>query len=246
MRTVRQTFGSLECEVIDDLPAGVKPELGVVFCHGYGAPQTDLVPLAEVLLQVEPELSSRVQFLFPGAPVSLADQGMFGGYAWWPLSLQRLQAQLTASRFHEIRQECPEGLEDAAEKLRGAVSVWMETNGLAWPQVILGGFSQGAMLTMEAVAGLPERPAGAVLYSGALIHETAWRAGWKRMNGLPVLQSHGRQDVVLPFLAGNWLAEVLNDSGVSLEALDFNGGHQIPFEVLEATAAFLLKRCQAG
>jgi len=246
MKSLRQTFGSLDCVTVDDLPQGVRPNLGVIFCHGYGAPRTDLVPLAEALLQAEPELRQGVQFLFPGAPLSLADLGMPGGFAWWPLSLQTLQAQLTQRRFQEIRQACPEGLVEAAQGLQLAAKAWMDTVGLDWSRVVQGGFSQGAMLSMECVATLGVRPAGVVLYSGALIHEEVWRAGWAGMQGLPVLQSHGRQDVVLPFLGANWLAEVLKDSGVELELLTFDGGHQIPWDVLEATAAFLKQRCIAS
>lgn len=243
MQSKRQKFAALDCVVVDDLPAGATPKLGVVFCHGYGAPRTDLVPLAEALMQIEPQLRQEVQFLFPGAPLSLADLGMPGGYAWWPLSLQTLQAQLTQRRFHEIRQACPDGLVEAAQGLQASIAEWMPTVGLDWSRVVQGGFSQGAMLSMETVATLGTRPAGVVLYSGALIHEDVWRAGWAEMAGMPVLQSHGRQDVVLPFIGGNWLAEVLNDSGVALEALTFDGGHQIPWEVLEATAVFLKQRC---
>lgn len=241
---MQQKFGALECVVVDDLPANTLPKLGVVFCHGYGAPRTDLVPLADVFLQAEPKLGSLVQFLFPGAPLSLADLGVPGGYAWWPLSLQTLQAQLTQHRYHEIRQACPDGLSAAAAALQSCVQAWMSTVGLTWSHVVQGGFSQGAMLSMETVATLNARPAGVVLYSGALIHEEAWRTGWAKQAGLPVLQSHGQYDVVLPFIAGSWLSEVLKDSGVQLQALSFDGGHQIPWEVLEATAEFLLQRCQ--
>jgi phospholipase/carboxylesterase len=54
-----------------------------------------------------------------------------------------------------------------------------------------------------------------------------------------VFQSHGRYDVVLPFAMGTWLQELFQTSGWTGELLEFPGGHEIPYEVLEALGEFL-------
>ena len=69
MRRVSTKLGELDCQVVDALAPGSPPELAVILCHGYGAPATDLVPLAAELLTLRPELARHTRFVFPGAPL---------------------------------------------------------------------------------------------------------------------------------------------------------------------------------
>jgi phospholipase/carboxylesterase len=47
MRMAAVEWGGLDCLVVHDLPADTLPALAVILCHGFGAPGTDLVGLAE-------------------------------------------------------------------------------------------------------------------------------------------------------------------------------------------------------
>lgn len=245
MPSTVQRYGPLTCRQVDWLPAGIRPAFGVVFCHGYGAPGTDLVPLAQELIALQPELRDRVQFLFPEAPLTLEELGLPGGRAWWPLNLQKLQEQLAARRIDEVRNACPPGMPEARDALTAAITAWFAATGLTWPQCVLGGFSQGAMVSVETATHLAERPKGLVVLSGALVNESEWRAVAAR--GVPpqVFQSHGRYDVVLPYAMGTWLQELFLTSGWPGEFLEFPGGHGIPYEVLEALGEFLAETCRA-
>ncbi len=242
MRQRPQRFGKLDCYVVDGFSEEHPPELGVVFCHGYGAPGTDLVPLSQALIQANPDLAERVQFLFPVGPRNLAELGMPSGRAWWPLSLQKVHAQLSAGRFHEIRETNPEGIDEARNALREAIDAWRQAAGLDLGRVVLGGFSQGAMITLELAASLESPPAALIVLSGTLIRETVWKQGLAGKSGLPVLQSHGHHDLVLPYLGGTWLKEILEGASVDLQFVDFVGGHEIPWEVLEEVGNFLEQR----
>lgn len=235
-------IGPLYCRDVALPVEGRAAELGVVLCHGYGAPGTDLVMLGDALFQERPELAGRVRFLFPEAPVSLADQGMPGGRAWWPLNIQRLQAQLQAGSVDELRTVAPPGLDAARDALRTTLDAWRQEQGWDWSQLVIGGFSQGAMVSCETVAALSTSPAGLVALSGMLIHEPAWRTGLQAKPGLPVFQSHGQYDVVLPYVSGVWLKDLLTEAGADLQFVPFPGGHQIPWEVLESLGDFLTAR----
>ena len=46
----------------------------------------------------------------------------------------------------------------------------------------------------------------------------------KARAGLPVFQSHGRQDPVLPYVAAEWLKEVFVEAGMEPEFVPFDGG----------------------
>ena len=81
--------------------------------------------------------------------------------------------------------------------------------------------------------------AGLVAYSGALICESLWRSAPQSFRGLPFIQSHGRQDQILPFETGKWLNELLLDLGMSGSLLEFDGPHTIPVESMMQTAKLI-------
>ena len=115
-------------------------------------------------------------------------------------------------------------------------------SGLPFSKLVLGGFSQGAMITTDVALRLEEAPAGLVALSGTLLVEDAWRQKASARKGLPVFQSHGRFDGVLPFTAATWLEAMLRDAGLGVEFHAFDGGHEIPEDILVALAGFLARR----
>lgn len=241
----RQTLGGLECQIYDELPGDSPPRLGVVLCHGYGAPATDLVPLGPALLRIEPELRKHVRFVFPGGPLSLDSVGLLGGRAWWPLDIQRLVFAAEQGRFRDLREEIPKGLQRASDMLTALLDEWRKATGLTTSRIILGGFSQGAILATDVALRLPERPAALCIFSGTLMAESEWGDRATLRGALPVFQSHGVQDPMLPFEAAVWLRDMLTESGLQVEFLPFEGGHTIPQQALVRAAA-LLENLLAG
>ena len=236
MNRTDRKIGSLECVIID---GGQSPTIPVVLCHGFGAPGDDLVPIGEYLLQMLGPLAEHFQIVFPQAPISLADEGMPSGRAWWRLNMQRLMEFFEANDFSELRTEVPPGIDEARDLLVEVIEeVAASIEGRK--ALVIGGFSQGAMLTMDvALRGLPEPPTALIQYSGTLICESIWTEKSNRLAGTEVVQSHGRSDFILPFLAAEWLSSVLKGAAASFEFVPFNGPHTIPMEALEATAKLL-------
>ena len=72
MNLSQQSLGRLQCKVFEPSDGNLKPELVVILCHGFGAPGDDLVPLGHWMRDQYPELGKRVRFVFPEAPLSLA------------------------------------------------------------------------------------------------------------------------------------------------------------------------------
>ena len=241
----RTRLGTLDAVVL--LPDGpTPPSLGVVLCHGFGAPGEDLVGLGPELLERLPGLADRVAFAFPAGPVDLAPFGMPGGRAWWMLQMEHLAALQRGdpSVREQFRDSVPEGLAPARRALMGALEAFELATGLSRNRVVLGGFSQGAMLTCDTALRLEEAPAGLALLSGTLICESQWRAKAASRAGLRVLQSHGRQDPILPFSLAEALRGLLEGAGLSVDFVPFEGGHAIPAPALERLGA-LIGACAA-
>jgi phospholipase/carboxylesterase len=239
MRSYGAELGGLECRVVENASAGRPPELAVVLCHGFGAPGTDLVGLAPELFHLAPELPAR--FIFPAAPLAPGDMAMFGGRAWWDLDVNRLVMGMERGEFHLLREEIPPGLATAGEHLSRLVEETLGDLNLPVSRLVLGGFSQGAMVATDVALRLPKAPGGLCIFSGTLLAESQWRPLALKRGEITVLQSHGYQDQVLPFVAAEWLRDLLREAGMGVTFLPFHGGHEIPVQALERCAEMLVE-----
>lgn len=239
MKQIQTQLGTLDAVLVDDLDDGGRPDLAVILCHGFGAPATDLVGLGAELLRVEPTLRGRVRFVFPGAPLSLDALGMWGGRAWWHLDMAKIEAAMASGEIRDLRDDQPAGLPAARRALMGLIEAVLRQTGLPMSKVVLGGFSQGAMLTTDVALRLEEAPAALVVMSGTLLSESEWRKRAPTRRGLKVLQSHGTLDPLLPFAAAEWLRDLMVDAGMDVTFLPFQGPHTIPMEMLRQLGELL-------
>lgn len=238
---MRSVIAGLETVTVQAAPGN--PSAVVVLCHGFGAPGTDLVGLAEALVEVEPSLAS-VRFHFPAAPISMEQFGYGDAHAWWLIDFQALQAAQRGGTeaMRAFRSKEPEGMAASRKALSALTLEVLNSTKLPFSKLVLGGFSQGSMLSADVALRLEEAPAGLVALSGTLLLEDVWRTKAKARAGLPVFQSHGRFDEVLAFSAAKDLEQLFNDAGMPVEFHEFAGGHGIPPDVLRALASYLVKR----
>lgn len=242
MRSRLARLSELDVRIIDPPRAGdAAPELLLCFAHGYGAPGTDLVPLAAELVELQPALA-RCRFVFPEAPLVPEELGPWGGRAWWPIDLVALQRALDAGVPRILADTEPEGMGPARRKLHATLDLALRQAGLGWDRLVLGGFSQGAMLAVDLALRADEPPAGVVAFSPTLLCEDVWRRHAPRRAGLPVFVSHGRQDPLLPFAATASLVRLLTEAGLAVDFLAFDGPHTIGMEALERAARRLVDR----
>lgn len=246
MKTRAVRLAELSFRIVDpdDGPPGRPPELLVCFAHGYGAPGTDLVPLAAELVELRPELA-RARFVFPEAPLVPEDLGPWGGRAWWPIDLAALERALATGTPRVLAHTEPDGMAPARRQLIAGLEVALRDAGLGWDRLVVGGFSQGAMLAVDLALRVDEPPAGVIAFSPTLLCEEVWRRHAPRRAGLPVFISHGRHDPLLPFAATEALVALLGDAGLVVEFLPFDGPHTISAEALERAALRLADRLPA-
>lgn len=246
MDAINTSLGSLECHIVQP-DSKSQPELAVVLCHGFGAPGTDLVPLALELARQQPELSSRVRFVFPEAPLAMPELGYSQARAWWRLDLERIAAAaFDPAARRRVQEETPEGLPRSRRLLTALVNELSRQSRLPTSRIVLGGFSQGGMVATDVSLRLEEAPAGLVILSGTLICEPEWRARAPMRRGLLVLQTHGTSDPLLPFERAEALRDLLEGAGLKVEFLSFDGGHTIPPEALVRLGVFIAQRLRSA
>jgi phospholipase/carboxylesterase len=203
----------------------------VVLLHGFGAPGDDLVPLWEALAA-----PSGTRFVFPEGRLAIP----YGpGRAWWMIDLEKLQRDQAAGRMRDLSAETQPGLADARSRVTAFLDELEKRLDVAPRQLILGGFSQGAMLACDVALRTDRALAGLVLMSGTLLCKSEWTPLMGKRRGLAVLQSHGSGDPLLPFSLAEQLRALLVQAGVAVDWVPFKGGHEIPPIVLAKLSRFL-------
>lgn len=213
--------------------------LVVVLLHGFGAPATDLVPLAR-----EIPAPGGTRWVLPAAPIELPPEYM-GGRAWWPIDVARLERAISTGEIRDMSGEVPEGMREAHDALVALLDSLTRDHGVAEERIVLGGFSQGAMLSCDVALRTERRLAGLALMSGTYVARAEWQPLMVRRSGLPVMQSHGRNDLLLPFSLAEALRDDLLAAGLPVDFIPFEGGHEIPMSVVRGFSA-LLERCAAA
>lgn len=202
----------------------------IVLCHGYGADASDLRPLADLM-----HLDDSTNWLFPNGILEVPIGPQFTGRAWFPIDMEALQLAMMRGEHRIFSTICPPGLDEA----RTALKAEIEKLGVPWSNIVLGGFSQGAMLATDLALSLDETPRGLVILSGVLVNADQWGPLLDKHPELKVIQSHGRMDPLLDFAEALKLHQLFEDRGIKNEFLPFEGGHEIPPAVLARVREFL-------
>jgi len=218
--------------------SSARPPLTVVLMHGFGAPGDDLVALAGAI-----EAPAGTTFLFPEAPTPLAELMPYAVYgdarAWWPIDVGRFERAMRTGTLNAIVDEIPEGIEPVRDAVGAMLDALERDANVPGDRIVLGGFSQGSMLALD-VALRSSRPlAGLVVLSGTLLAAKEWVPRMALRKGLPVFQSHGTEDPVLPYAVAEQLRRALDDAGLRVGFTSFEGGHGIPPSVLRDLGVWL-------
>ena len=208
---------------LEVLSAGGSGPPTLVLLHGYGSSAEEWMPFTRTIEWPWPG-----RFVFPQG---LEPTARPGGRGWWPLELGVADAG-TADLAHSR----PPGLTAASAAVTRLLRGW------AWSSrgdVVLGGFSQGAMVAGDVAFRSTARLSALVLLSGTPVDEASWRRGYAAREGMPVFIAHGRGDAVLPFSGSERIQRELASTGLRVTWVPFDGGHEIPAEVVIALNQFL-------
>lgn len=207
----------------------------VILLHGFGAPGDDLLSLADVL-----HVPVGTRFAFPEGPLSLSF-GPSAARAWWLIDMARVATDRAAGRARDLSNEIPKGLAPIRETMLAFLKEVEQKLGADPRKILLGGFSQGAMLSCDSLLHTDRPYAGLIQLSGTLLASQEWVPLLNKRQGVPVFQSHGVQDELLPYAGAEKLRDTLTHAGLSVEWHSFRGGHEIPRSVLQRLGPFITK-----
>ena len=157
-------------------PAAGEPRGALVLLHGRGTDEHDLVPLID---QLDPERT--LVGITPRAPLALPP----GGNHWYAVRRVGFPDPVT---FHPT-----------FELLSGWLDALPEALGVPWQRTILGGFSQGAVMSYATGLGAGRRaPAAILALSGFMpVVDDRFSLGLEGRQGYPVAIGHGTLDPVI-------------------------------------------------
>jgi len=197
-------------------PAAAAPEGALVLFHGRGADENDLFPLLDAF---DPE--RRLVGATPRGPLSLLP----GGAHWYALG--GIGTPEARTFF--------EGYAAASEWLDGFVA----EHGLHFEKVVLGGFSQGGVMTYSLGLG-DGRPRPAVLIALSSFVPTVEGFSLDLSPPLPpVAIGHGTLDNVIGVEWGRRARALLEEAGGDVLYRETPMFHQIDPEFVRAIAEWL-------
>lgn len=205
-------------------PLGTAQQI-VVFVHGYGADGADLISLADALGPHMPKTA----FFAPDAPQPCAASPF--GRQWFPIP--RFDGSTEA--------QAQAGMIAAGQQLDRFLDNRLQDEGLAPNRLILLGFSQGAMMSLQIAPRRAAAIAGVVAISGKLINpnDLASQAKVKP----EVLLIHGDCDDVVPFEEMNAAGQALQQAGFATYGHLMQGtGHGIAPDGLQVALSFMLRQ----
>lgn len=225
-REERIELGGLPAIAVGDRDAA---RVVVVLAHGFQMEPADLSPFAH-------SIRAPAWFVFPEAPLVAQPRGR----AWWFIDA-KLRDEALQRGPRDFAPQHPPDLPAARARL---LAVWQAARAIAGARpLVVGGFSQGGMLTGDTWLRSDLDVAAMVLLSASRIAFDEWEPllQRRRADGLPVIVSHGLADNDLAFAAGQALRECLAATGADVSWVPFEQGHEIPLVVWRRLRTLLLR-----
>jgi len=227
MKLERFEMAELKCAALAPEAEGDYPL--VVMLHGFGDEGESYLDIGTFINR------DKYRYVFPTAPMPVPG----AGFGWFPLD---------ATNFRDFAKRAAKGRVQFNNLLNGL----LERYNISAKRMVVGGFSQGGMLTLDG--GLRYRDkdgnhlAGLIALSTLLpaddpateteLEETLKAAA---ANKQPIFIAHGTNDPVIPFQAGETSRDMLEKVGANLEFYEFSGSHEITLDELERIRTFLLR-----
>lgn len=190
---------------------GEQPWL-LVLMHGVGSNEQDLMGLA-------PAVPARFHVLSLRAPFVLGP----GAYAWFGFEvLPDGERRIDEAQEAESRRLVADTVQMAAQQLQVPAT-----------RVVVGGFSQGGIMSLTQLITQPDSLRGALVLHSRLLKSVEPLADASALVGKALWVSHGAQDAVIATASAAHIRERAQAWGLQLAGADYPGGHEIREQELD-------------
>ena len=212
---------SLNTTIINSLDKQ-KPDNAVILCHGYGGDGKDISILANYWKNYLP----RTVFICPDAPEKCAVSQI--GFQWFDLMDQSSDEILTKSLVAEI-------------KLNKFINEVKEEFNIPANKIILSGFSQGCMISLQTGLKREDKINSIIGYSGKIIDIKHIENNIKSKPDIILM--HGDKDEVVPISFLLEAKELFKRIDYKIQTKIFqNCEHRIPQEGSSMGLEFIKKK----
>jgi phospholipase/carboxylesterase len=206
-----------------ELETRPNPSHAVIWLHGLGADGNDFVPIVREL-QLPP---LGIRFIFPHAPMRpVTINGGFVMRAWYDIVLQDL-----------VRQEDERGIRESQEMVEALIAK-EASRGIPSDRIVLAGFSQGGVITLQTGLRQPKPLAGLLALSCYLpLAATLDKEINAASRDVPVFLAHGTADDIVPLARGSAARDALTKLGCKVEWHQYPMPHSVhPDEIADIGA----------
>ena len=208
-----------------------KSKRAVFIFHGYGASMDDLAPLAHVL-----DPNEKWDWYFPNGILEVPIGFMMTGRAWFPIDITRFEQAMGQNQLEELfLSKVPDGLVQASDH----AYTFINNISQDYEEIVVGGFSQGSMLSLELSFNTDISPKKLALLSTTMIGKEHMSKILDKPSSFPIFQSHGTQDPILPYSLAEKARDIFQEKNKTVEFHSFEGGHEIPPQVVQSLQNFL-------
>jgi phospholipase/carboxylesterase len=199
-------------------PADGDPAGLLMLHHGRGSDELDMLGLGEAL-----DPNRRLHLLLPRAPLALPGAP---GWHWYVVP--------------RVGYPDPDTFAASVAELAELYDSAWERTGISAAKTVLGGFSQGAVMSYaSALSAARAAPAGLLALSGFIPTVEGWQPDFAGRQALRAFVAHGRSDPVISVEYGRAARDALLGGGIEVDYHESDGGHEIDRGTLDAASAWL-------
>lgn len=204
-------------------PKEGEARLTAIVIHGLGSNEDDLLGFAG-------PLNLPIRLVAARAPISMP-HGWGGGYAWY--------------EFGPGGRPVLDGFLHGLAGLIRLVGDVKRHHQVDASNLIVLGFSQGAVMTMATALSIPDEIGGIVAMSGYFPEPEGWARPATDVQSMPVLLTHGVDDGIVPVQGSRIAAEKFRELGADVQYNEYAMAHEVSPECLLTVRQWLLERMES-
>ena len=170
----------------------------VIWMHGLGADGNDFVPIVTELWLPE---TMGVRFVFPDAPVMpITINSGYGMRAWYDIAGPDLHGKIDRA-----------GIRRSVSAVHRLIQQELD-RGIPATEIMLAGFSQGAVMALTVGLCYPQKLAGMIALSGYLpLMDEVLQHTSSANAETPIFIAHGADDFLVPYALGKAVCAALQE-----------------------------------